>query len=206
MKVLLINGSPKEKGCAYTALSEIAHTLEENGVAAEIFHVGSKAIIGCVGCGGCKKTGKCVYDDTVNIAAQKLDEADAVIVGSPVHYAGASGAVTSFLDRLFMSAGSKMKFKPAAFIASCRRGGSTATLDQLSKYFSFNQMPIVSGSYWNMVHGTNPEEVRQDLEGMQNMRNIGKNMAWLLKCIQAGKENGIDTPIQEAPVKTSFIR
>lgn len=206
MKVLLINGSPKEKGCTYTALSEIAKTLEENGVETEIFHVGSKPIIGCVGCGGCRKIGKCVYDDTVNIAAEKLDGADAVIAGSPVHYAGASGAVTSFLDRLFMSAGAKMKFKPAAFVASCRRGGSTAALDQLCKYFSFNQMPIVSGSYWNMVHGSNPDEVKQDLEGMQNMRNIGRNMAWILKCIECGRENGINIPGQETPVKTNFIR
>lgn len=206
MKVLLVNGSPKEKGCTYTALSEIAKTLEENGVETEIFHVGAKPVIGCVGCGACKKIGKCVYVDTVNIAAAKLDDVDGIVVGTPVHYAGASGAVTSFMDRLFMSAGAKIKYKPGTAIASCRRGGSTAALDQMNKYFTFNQMPLVSGSYWNMVHGSNPDEVKQDLEGLQNMRNIGRNMAWLLKCIKNGKENGINVPEQETPVRTSFIR
>lgn len=206
MKVLLINGSPKEKGCTYTALSEIASSLEANGIETEIFHIGKEPIIGCVGCGACKKIGKCVHEDSVNIAAAKLDGVDGIVAGSPVHYAGASGAVTSFLDRLFMSAGAKLKFKPAAVAASCRRGGSTATIDQLNKYFNFNQMPLISGSYWNMVHGSNPDEVRQDLEGMQNMRNVGRNMAWVLKCIECGKENGITIPEQETPVKTSFIR
>ncbi len=206
MKVLLINGSPKEKGCTYTALSEIASTLMENGIETEIFHVGKEPIIGCVGCGACKKIGKCVHEDSVNVAAAKLDDIDGIVAGSPVHYAGASGAVTSFLDRLFMSAGAKLKFKPAAVAASCRRGGSTATIDQLNKYFNYNQMPLISGSYWNMVHGSNPDEVRQDLEGMQNMRNVGRNMAWVLKCIECGKENGITIPEQETPVRTSFIR
>lgn len=206
MKVLLVNGSPKEKGCTYTALTEIANTLLECGVESEIFHVGTKPIIGCVGCGACKKTGKCVHDDTVNILAEKLPEADGIIIGSPVHYASASGAATSFFDRLFMSAGAKMKHKPAAAIVSCRRGGSTAAHDQLNKYFNINQMPIVSGSYWNMVHGSVPEDVKQDLEGMQNMRVIARNMAWLIKCIKCGEENGISIPTQEDPIKTNFIR
>ncbi len=206
MKVLMINGSPKEHGCTYTALSEIGNTLVENGVEYEIFWVGAKPITGCLGCGACRTKGECVHNDTVNDAAKKLDAADGIIVGSPVHYAAASGAVTSFMDRLFYSAGAKLKLKPGTAVVSCRRGGSTAAIDQLNKYFLINQMPIVSGTYWNMVHGSTPDEVKQDLEGMQNMRNIGRNMAWLLKSIKEGAENGVEPPIPESPVKTNFIR
>lgn len=207
MKVLLINGSPKAKGCTYTALSEIAKELEKENIETEIFHIGNKPIRGCMACGGCSKTkGKCVFDDdTVNVALEKAKEADGFIFGSPVHYAGASGAITSFLDRFFY-AGDGFQYKPGAAIVSCRRGGSTAAFDQLNKYFTIKNMPVVSSQYWNMVHGNTPDEVRQDLEGMQIMRTLGKNMAWLLKCIQAGKKAGINIPEQEPKIFTNFIR
>lgn len=207
MKVLLINGSPKAKGCTYTALAEIAKELEKENIEAEILHVGNKPIRGCMACGGCAKTdGRCVFnDDIVNVALEKAKEADGFIFGSPVHYASASGAITSFLDRFFY-AGNCFQYKPGAAIVSCRRGGATAAFEQLNKYFTISNMPIVSSQYWNMVHGNTPEEVIQDLEGMQIMRTLGKNMAWLLKCMQAGKEAGITLPEREQKVHTNFIR
>lgn len=208
MRVLLINGSPKEKGCTYTALCEIAQELQEQNIEPDIFHVGAKPIRGCAACGGCLKSnsGKCVFnDDTVNIALEKAREADGFVFGSPVHYAAASGQITSFLDRFFY-AGQNFHYKPGAAIVSCRRGGATAAFDQLNKYFTIANMPVVSSQYWNMVHGNTPEEVKQDLEGMQIMRTLGKNMAWLLKCIQAGKEAGISLPEKELRVMTNFIR
>ncbi len=206
MKVLLINGSPKANGCTYTALAEVQKALSECDVDSDIFHIGTKPIIGCMGCAACRKTGQCVHNDVVNDIAGRLDEYDGIVVGSPVHYAAASGAMTSFMDRLFYSAGAKLKFKPAAAVVSCRRGGSSAAHDQLDKYFSINQMPIVSGTYWNMVHGSTPADVVQDLEGMLNMRTIGRNMAWLIKCIKKGEEYGINIPTQEEPQRTNFIR
>lgn len=208
MKVLLINGSPKANGCTYTALCEVAKELENENIETEIFHIGNKPIRGCMACGGCSKndSGKCVFDDdTVNIALEKVKEADGFIFGSPVHYAGASGQITSFLDRFFY-AGDGFQYKPGAAIVSCRRGGSTAAFEQLNKYFTISNMPIVSSQYWNMVHGNTPEEVRKDLEGMQTMRTLGRNMAWLLKCIQAGKEAGVTLPEKERRAVTNFIR
>lgn len=206
MKVLLINGSPKPQGCTYTALHEIAKELKNENIEAEIFHVGNKPIRGCMGCGGCKTSGKCVFnDDTVNIALEKAKEADGFIFGSPVHYAGASGQITSFLDRFFY-AGTDFAYKPGAAIVSCRRGGSTAAFDQLNKYFTISNMPVVSSQYWNMVHGNTPDEVKQDLEGMQTMRTLGRNMAWLLKCLKAGKAAGVSLPETEVRARTNFIR
>ena len=208
MKVLLINGSPNEKGCTYTALHEIAKELEKENIEAEIFHVGKDPIRGCMGCAHCYRSGsgKCIFnDDTVNIALEKAKDVDGFIFGSPVHYAGASGMLTSFLDRFFY-AGSGFEYKPGAAIVSCRRGGATAAFDQLNKYFTINNMPIVSSQYWNMVHGNTPEEVVQDLEGMQIMRTLGKNMAWLLKSIEAGKNSGISLPKKEERAITNFIR
>lgn len=208
MKVLLINGSPKAKGCTYTALCEVAKELVNENIETEIFHIGNNPIRGCMACGGCSKinSGKCVFDDdTVNIGLEKAKEADAFVFGSPVHYAGASGLITSFLDRFFY-AGECFEYKPGAAIVSCRRGGATAAFDQLNKYFTIANMPIVSSQYWNMVHGNTPEEVKQDLEGMQIMRTLGKNMAWLLKSIQAGKEAGITLPEKEPRAVTNFIR
>jgi len=207
MKVLLINGSPKLKGCTYTALAEIAKELEKENIETEIFHIGSAPIRGCTACKGCYNTdGKCVFnDDSVNIALEKAKDADGFIFGSPVHFAAASGAITSFLDRMFY-AGNCFGYKPGAAIVSCRRGGSTAAFEQLNKYFTISNMPIVSSQYWNMVHGNTPEEVIQDLEGMQTMRTLGKNMAWLLKSIQAGKDAGVQLPEKEPRAVTNFIR
>lgn len=207
MKVILVNGSPKAKGCTYTALSGVAKALEKNGIETEIFHVGTEAIRGCMGCGGCKKLGgKCIYNDTVNIFIEKAKDADGFIFGSPVHYAAASGVLTSFLDRAFYAGKSNFEYKPGAAIVSCRRAGSTATIDQVSKYFTISNMPIVSSQYWNMVHGNTPEEVKQDLEGMQTMKILGNNMAWLLKAIEAGRKSGINPPEKEVKIATSFIR
>jgi multimeric flavodoxin WrbA len=208
MKVLLINGSPKVKGCTYTALLEVAKELEKENIETEIFHIGNKPIRGCMACGGCSKddSSRCVFnDDAVNIALEKAKDADGFIFGSPVHYAGASGQMTSFLDRFFY-AGDGFQYKPGAAVISCRRGGSTAAFDQLNKYFTISNMPVVSSQYWNMVHGNTPEEVKQDLEGMQTMRTLGKNMVWLLKSIKAGKEAGITLPEKEPRAWTNFIR
>ena len=206
MKVLLVNGSPHAQGCTYTALCEVAAALEKQGIETELFQVGTKPISGCLGCGACIKTGKCVIDDVVNEFVEKAKDADGFVFGSPVHYAGASGAITSFMDRAFYGKGAVYANKPAAAVMSCRRGGATATLDQLNKYFTISNMPIVSSQYWNMVHGNTPDEVRQDAEGMQTMRTLGINMAWLLKCIEAGKATGIAMPEREAKVATNFIR
>lgn len=206
MKVILVNGSPHEKGCTYTALCETAAALEKEGIDTEIFWIGAKPVAGCIGCGTCAKEGKCFVRDSVNTLAEKIGEADGYVFGSPVHYAAASGALTSFMDRLFYSAGSKMRCKPAASIVSCRRGGASAAFDQLNKYYTINSMPIVSSQYWNQVHGNTPDEVKKDEEGMQTVRMLGKNMAWLLKCIEAGKNAGISSPEPEAKIKTNFIR
>lgn len=206
MKVILVNGSPNRQGCTYTALSEIETFLQSEGIETEIFWIGKKPISGCLGCGGCYQTGVCVFKDTVNEFVEKAKEADGFIFGSPVHYAGASGALTSFLDRAFYGKSSVFRGKPGAAIMSCRRGGATATLDQLNKYFTISSMPVVSSQYWNMVHGNTPDEVRQDLEGLQTMRVLGRNMAWLLKCIKAGKAQGIGFPELEPRVATNFIR
>lgn len=206
MKVILVNGSPKEKGCTYTALCEVADTLEKNGIETEIFQVGAKPVAGCIGCGACMKTGKCFVEDPVNVFLEKAKDADGFVFGSPVHYAAASGAITSFLDRAFYGKGSLFAGKPGAAVVSCRRGGASAAFDQLNKYFTINCMPIASSQYWNQVHGNTPEEVRKDEEGMQTMRTLGNNMAWLLKCIEAGKKAGIDFPEREPAVKTNFIR
>lgn len=207
MKVLLLNGSPKANGCTYTALCEVAGALEKQGVETEIFQVGAKPVAGCIGCGVCRKTGLCFMDkDGVNEFVEKAKNADGFVFGSPVHYASASGAITSFLDRAFY--GGKVNFagKPGAAIVSCRRGGASAAFDQLNKYFTISCMPVVSSQYWNQVHGNTPEEVKQDSEGMQTMRTLGTNMAWLLKCIEAGKKEGIDFPKQEPKIATNFIR
>lgn len=197
MKVLLINGSPKEKGCTYTALCEVAGALEKEAIETEIIHLGKDPIRGCTACGTCRtptgKSNKCVYNDIVNVVLEKAKEADGFIFGTPVHYAAASGFITAFLDRFFY-AGDSYKYKPGAGVVCLRRGGATAAFDQLNKYFTISSMPIVSSQYWNMVYGRTPEEAKNDLEGMQTMRTLGKNMAWILKCIQAGKEAGIPLP------------
>lgn len=207
MKVLLINGSPNAAGCTYTALCAIEKELTFEGITTQIFHIGNKPIRGCIGCGVCTKSGvgRCVFnDDTVNQALEIAKDADGFIFGSPVHFAAASGMLTAFMDRFFY-AGRGFEYKPAASIVSCRRGGASAAFDQLNKYFTIRNMPIVSSQYWNMVHGNTPEEVRKDLEGLQTMRTLGKNMAWLLKCIEAGKEKGVLLPKKEEKIRTNFI-
>ena len=208
MKVLMLNGSPHEKGCTYTALREVAGELEKAGIQTEIMHVGGDLVHGCMGCGACSKLGRCIYSqDKVNEAVEKMKESQGLIVGSPVHYASAGGAVTSFLDRFFYSGGAYAAHKPAAAVASARRAGTTATLDQLNKYFMISQMPVVSSQYWNMVHGGCPEDVKKDEEGLQIMRVLGRNMAWLLQSIEAGKASGIAVPdMEKEKKKTNFIR
>ena len=205
MKVLMINGSPEKNSCTNRALTEIAETLKKEGIESEIIQIGREVVRGCTACQACEKLGRCAFDDIVNKVAARLDEFDAFIVGSPVYYASGNGTVYSFLDRLFYSAGSKLRYKPAAAVAVARRAGTTATLDTLNKYFTINQMPVVSSTYWNMVHGFTPEDVEKDLEGLQTMRNIGHNMAWLLKCIEAGKKQGLDAPATESGCWTHFI-
>ncbi|MDR2946983.1 MAG: flavodoxin family protein [Candidatus Adiutrix sp.] len=210
MKVLLVNGSPHTHGCTFTALSEIAATLEKEGVTAEIFQLGTKALPGCISCGKCGELGKCVFDDQVNVFTDAAAKADGFVFGSPVHYAAAGGAITSFLDRVFfstMNAGRRENFylKPAAAVVSARRGGTTAALDQLNKYFTISEMPVISSKYWNMVHGFTPEDVKKDLEGLQVMRVLGRNMAWFLKCKEAGQKAGVSLPATEKSVMTNFI-
>ncbi|MDO4545098.1 MAG: flavodoxin family protein [Bacillota bacterium] len=206
MKVLMINGSPHDKGCTYTALTEIEKVLEKHGIDTEIVCLGNEPLGGCMSCGACVKTGSCVRKDKVNDVLPKLEEADGIIIGSPVHYAAASGQITSFMDRLFYAGSGKLTGKPGAAIVSCRRGGASAAFDQLNKYFSINCMPIVTSQYWNQVHGNTPEEVLKDEEGMQTMRTLGENMAWLLKSIEAGKKAGVPAPEYEAKIATNFIR
>ncbi|MGA9110445.1 MAG: flavodoxin family protein [Smithella sp.] len=206
MKVLLVNGSPNKKGCTYTALCEVEKELHKYNIDTEIFYLGKKPIRGCTACRKCAETGKCVFDDVVNAGLDKANTSDGFIFGSPVHYAGPSGFIKSFLDRCFFSGSDVFAYKPGAAIVSCRRAGSTSAFDQLNKYFSINNMPIVSSQYWNMVHGNTPEEVLQDLEGLQTMRTLGRNMAWLLKSIEAGKKAGVIMPEKEDKIRTNFIR
>lgn len=206
MKILLVNGSPHKEGCTFTALNEIAGALTSAGVDSEILWLGKEALIGCQGCGACGKLGHCAYDDVVNRVAARVDEFDGFVFGSPVHYAAASGAITSFLDRLFYCAGKKMAGKVGAAVVSARRAGTTAALDQLNKYFSINKMVVPGSGYWNMVHGNTAAEVLEDKEGLQIMRTLGNEMAWLVKCIAAGKAAGISRPVAEEKVRTNFIR
>ena len=207
MKVLLLNGSPHPHGCTFTALSEVAKTLEENGVETEILQIGAKPVRGCIACGGCAGKGRCVFgDDIVNTLIEKMEQADGFIVGSPVYYASANGAVECILDRAFYAGGKAFVHKPAAAVASARRAGTTATLDELTKYFTISQMPVVSSTYWPMVHGGKAEDVAKDEEGLQIMRNLGRNMAWLLKCIEAGRQAGVQVPEAERQYRTNFIR
>ena len=211
MKVLLILGSPHEKGCTYTALKEIEKTLQDEGIETELFWLGIKPISGCMGCGGCKDSGRCIItNDCVNQLIEKCNSADGYIFGTPVHYASASGTLTSTMDRLFYAAKrsgtNPFRLKPAAVIVSARRAGTTSTFDQINKYFTISEMPVISSRYWNMVHGNAPEQVLQDEEGLQTMRILARNMAWFLKVKEAGEKAGILLPTQEPPKATNFIR
>lgn len=210
MKVILVNGSPHINGCTYTALEEVAKALNAEGIETEIFHIGTKPLSGCTACKTCAKTGRCIFSDSVNEFLELAKDADGFIFGSPVHYAAASGGITSFMDRAFYSnllAGKKSFYlKPAAAVVSARRAGTTAALDQLNKYFMISEMPVISSRYWNMVHGARPTDVKKDLEGLQIMRMLGRNMAWFLKCKEAGINAGVKQPMKEERVSTNFIR
>ena len=206
MKVLMLNGSPHPKGCTFTALSTVAAQLEKNGVETQMLQLGTKPIQCCIGCGKCKDTGHCVFNaDHVNEAIDLLREADGLVVGSPVYYAGPNGGITSFLDRMFYFKGFHYAFKPAAAVVSCRRGGASASFDRLNKYFTISGMPVASGQYWNSIHGNNADEAQQDLEGLQIMRTLARNMSFLMKSIQLGKES-FGLPEKEPRVGTNFIR
>lgn len=205
MKVLLINGSPNAEGCTYTALREIAGTLEAEGIATEIFQIGRQPVRGCVDCGGCRNN-RCAFDDIANQALSKLEGCDALVIGSPVYYASPNGSLIALLDRMFFAGSALMRLKPAACVVSARRAGATAALEVLNKYPTIAQMPLVSSTYWNMVHGNEPSQVQKDGEGLQTMRVLGRNMAYLLKCIEAGKRAGVTPPAPEPRVFTNFIR
>ena len=207
MKVLLVNGSPHKEGCTYTALTEISKTLKKHGIDSEIFWIGSTPVGGCIACGSCRTKGVCIFDDAVNIFREKASSADGFIFGSPVHYASISGNMAGFMDRLFYSSPKSMfRLKPAAAVLSARRAGTTASFDQMNKYFSISEMPIISSRYWNMVHGSTAEEVAKDAEGLWTMRVLAENMAYHLKCKEASAKAGIQLPEQENPVFTNFIR
>ena len=204
MKALLINGSPRANGCTYTALTELKHTLEKEGIETELIHVGNKDVRGCIACRKCKQTGKCVFDDIVNETAPKLAEADAVVIGAPVYYASPAGGAISFLDRLFFSTANIDKtMKVGAAVTSCRRGGNTASYDVLNKYFSISSMPIATSQYWNMVYGGQADEVLLDKEGLQTMRTLGRNIAFMVKSIALGKEK-YGLPEKEQITFTNF--
>lgn len=209
MKVLLVNGSPHPKGSTNRALEEVATTLQENGIETELVWIGNAPISGCLGCGQCRKNGHCIIEDIVVEVQKKANEFDGFIFGTPVHYASPSGNMLSFMDRLFysqMGESGPFYMKPAATVVSTRRSGATATFDVMNKYYTISQMPVVSSSYWNNVHGNKEEETIQDEEGMLTMRNLGRNMAYLLKCIEAGKEKGVALPEKEPRKYTNFIR
>ena len=207
MKVLLINGSPHVKGSTYTALNEVAVTLEKEGIETEMIHIGQQAIRGCIACGKCREIGHCVFDDAVNEVAEKFANADGMVVGSPVYYASANATLVAFLDRLFYSSARQFDktMKVGAAVVSARRGGNTATFDELNKYFTISGMPVVSRQYWNQMHGNNAADASKDAEGLQTMRTLGRNMAFLMKSISLGKET-YGLPETETKVATNFIR
>ncbi|MDY6305871.1 MAG: flavodoxin family protein [Oribacterium sp.] len=205
MKVLLVNGSSHPDGCTNRALQEIAKSLKEEGIDSEVYFIGNKPLTDCIACHKCTELGKCVFDDCVNEFAEKAKEADGFVFGSPVYYAHPSGRLISFMDRLFYSSGENLAFKPAAAIFSARRNGQVCSMDVINKYFSINQMPIVSATYWNHVFGAKKEDVEEDVEGLNTMYNLGKNMAWMLKLIELGKKNGLPHP-ENVHLFTNFVR
>lgn len=207
MHVLMINTSPHQKGCTNRALEEVSSSLSKHGIDSEILWIGTGSIHGCIACNHCFTHGQCVFtDDLVNEAIQKALACDALVLGAPVHYASIAGAGSAFLDRVFRVIYKKMDLKPGCGVVSCRRGGASASFDQLNKYFTISGMPVVSSTYWNSVHGHTPEEVEQDLEGLQVLRNLGSNLAWMLKCIEAGRKAGVEWPKAERRFTTNYIR
>ena len=205
MKVLLINGSPRKDGNTAIALNEMIKVFESQGIETELLHIGGKDIRGCIACGKCRQLGHCVFDDIVVQASQKLAEADGLVVGSPVYYASANGTVVSFMDRLFYSNSADLRMKVGAAVSVARRGGQTTTFDQLNKYFTISGMPVASGQYWNGAHGAAPGEAENDSEGLQQMRTLAANMAFLMKSIALGKEK-FGLPEKETPQRMNFIR
>lgn len=204
MKVLLVNGSPNPEGCTYTALKEVAGQLEESGIETEIFHIGKQAVQGCIACGKCAELGRCVFkDDLYNELLKRIKDAAGIVIGSPVYFAGPNGSLCAILDRIFFSAREYLTNKPSAAVVSCRRGGASAAFDRLNKYLTINQMPVVTSQYWNSVHGFTPEDVKKDLEGLQTMRVLGNNMAWMLKTVSDSKH---PLPEREERMLTHFIR
>lgn len=206
MKVLLVNGSPNEHGCTYTALSEVAATLQKDGIDTEIVYLGKKPVAGCIACMKCFETGHCFRDDIVRELQGRLDEFNAIILGSPVYYSNPTGQILSFAQRLFFCKENEMEGKLGASVVSCRRGGASATFESLNQFFTICNMPVVSSQYWNSVHGFTPDDVRKDAEGLQTMRTLGENMAWMLRCIENGKKNGISKPTYEPRLRTHFIQ
>lgn len=205
MKVILINGSSRENGCTGMALREVERSLKEEGIGTEQFFIGNEALPDCIACRKCRETGRCVFNDSVNMFVEKARSADGFVFGSPVYYAHPSGRLLTFMDRAFYSGSDAFVFKPAAAVLSARRAGTTASFDVINKYFTICSMPVVSSTYWNHVYGAQPEQVSQDKEGLMTMYNIGKNMAWMLKCLELGRQNGLDHPENEK-VLTNFIR
>ncbi len=205
MKVLLINGSPREKGNTFTALSEVAKALQEEGVETEIISIGKKAVQGCIACGWCGREGRCTFRDDLYFQVMRVikDGIDGLVIGSPVYYGGPNGSLCALLDRVFYSLGKDLQFKPAASVVVCRRGGASAAFDRLNKYFTILNMPVVSSQYWNMVYGQTPGQAAQDEEGMQTMRTLGRNMAWMIKRLDIGNQGHPDV---EPQVRTNFIR
>lgn len=206
MNVLLINGSPHKNGCTNAALAEVAKPLNEAGVETTIFHIGAAPVGGCVGCGGCAKAGHCVFGGPVVDVLPLVEKADGIVFGAPVHYATAAGSMLGFMHRLAYSAGRYLRHKPAAVVTSARRAGTTTALEAMEKAPQMCEMPLISSTYWPMVHGSNADEAREDAEGMQIMHNLGRNMAWMLRCIEAGKAAGIEAPAAESTARTNFIR
>ena len=203
-KVLLINGSPRANGCTATALQEMISVFREEGIETELIHVGNKAVRGCIACGSCERLGKCVFnDDLVNETALRFEEADGLVVGSPVYYGSPNGTVLSFLDRLFYSTSFSKHLKVGAAVVSCRRGGNTASFDVLNKYFSISGMPVATSTYWNQIHGFTAEDAKKDLEGLQTMRNLARNMAFMIRAIKDAKEK-YGAPAVERDAFTSF--
>lgn len=205
MKVILINGSPHKHGCTYTALKEVSDTLEKRSIETDILYLGQSPIAGCIACGKCNEKGLCTFDDSVNILIKKIKDYQGIVVGSPVYYGGPTGQICSFMERLCYAGGKWMKGKVGASVVSCRRGGATAAFDRLNKYFLMNNVMVAGSQYWNLVHGTSSEEVKDDLEGLQTMRTLGENIAWLLHSMESSK-NEIRKPIYEEKLYTNFIR
>ncbi len=207
MKILMINGSPNQNGCTYTALSEMAAVFEKNGIETGILWLGKKATPDCIACCKCQQGGGCVFNDEVNDIAARIDDIDGFVFGSPVYYGGPTGRLTSFMDRLFFSIpNEKFAGKLAASVVSCRRGGATSAFQRLNQYYLIENMIVAGSQYWNQVHGSDPEQVKSDAEGLQTMRTLAQNMTWLLQSIKSGRENGVEAPQYEDKTFTNFIR